>query len=33
MSVRIQCKRSINQKTDRLIERLDNNGGGKNGPA
>ena len=29
MSVQIQCKRSLNQKTDRYIERLENNGGGK----
>ena len=28
MSVQIQCKSSLNQ-TDRLIERLGNNGGGK----
>ena len=33
LSVQIQCKRSLNQKTDRKIERLENNKGGKNGPA
>ena len=35
MSVQIQCKRSLSQKTDRLIERLENNGGGggESGPA
>ena len=30
MSVQIQCKSSLNQKTDRQIERLENKGGGKN---
>ena len=29
MSVQIQCKSSLNQKTERLIERLENNGGGE----
>ena len=29
MSVKIQCKSSLNLKTDSLIERLENNGGGK----
>ena len=29
MSVQIQCKSSLNQKTDRQVERLGNNGGGK----
>ena len=29
MSVQIQCKSSLNQKTDSQIERLGNNEGGK----
>ena len=29
MSVQIQCKSSLNQKTEGLIERLEYNGGGK----
>ena len=33
MHVQIQCKNSLNQKTDRQVERLGNNGGGKNGLA
>ena len=35
MSVQIQCKSRLNLKTERLIERLENNrgGGGKTGPA
>ena len=33
MSVQKQCKSSLNQKTERKIEWLENNGGGgKNGP-
>ena len=31
MSVQIQCKSSLNQKTDRQFERLENNGGGRMG--
>ena len=33
MSVQIQCKRSLNQKTDGYIKRLEKMEGGKNGPA
>ena len=33
MSVLIQCKSRLNLKTERYIERLENNRGGKNGPA
>ena len=33
MSVLIQCKSSLNLKTERKIERLENNRGGKNWPA
>ena len=29
MSVQIQCKSSLNQKTDRQIAKLENNGGRK----
>ena len=31
MSVQIQCKSSLNQKTERLIERLENTRGGRMG--
>ena len=33
MSVGIQCKSRLNLKTERQTERLENNRGGKNGPA
>ena len=33
MSVQIMCKSSLNQKTERLMDIIENNRGGKNGPS